>query len=115
MRRYVILLCIAGGLAAVPSIAAASAHGCRYVRGLDPRNEQSPGFTGVSRVSVRKMTCHAADKAIRSGYLAFNRSRPIPYSLRTRGYACKPLSGGVGGATIRCTHRAQAFRFTYGT
>jgi hypothetical protein len=109
------VLAIAVVLAALPSVAGATVHGCPYVQGLDPRNEQSPGFTRVSHVGVRNMRCSAADRAIRSGYLVFNSKQAIPYNLRTHGFACKPLTGGAGGATIRCTHRARTFRFTYGT
>jgi hypothetical protein len=115
VKRYIIVLAAAVGLAALPSAAGATVHGCPYVRGLDPRNEQSPGFTGVSHVSVRNMTCSAADRAIGRGYLVFNSTQAIPYNLRTVGFACEPLTGGAGGATIRCTHGGRAFRFTYGT
>jgi hypothetical protein len=114
-KRYVIVLAVAVVLAALPSVAGATVHGCPYVQGLDPRNEQSPGFTGVSHVSVHDMRCSAADRAIRNGYLVFNSTQAIPYTLRTHEFACKPLTGGAGGATIRCTHGSRAFRFTYGT
>jgi hypothetical protein len=115
VKRYIIVLAVAVGLAALPSLAGAAVHGCPYVQGLDPRNEQSPGFTGVSHVSVRNMTCSGADKAIRNGNLVFNGRQAMPYNLKAHGFTCRPLLGGAGGATIRCTHVARTFRFTYGT
>jgi len=119
-RQLVIRCCavaasVLASFAVVPAATRASAYGCPRVQGLDPRNEYSPGFTGVSQVSVRNMTCANADAAIRHGYLGFNSSRPIPYNLQTPGYTCNPLSGGTGGATIQCVRGQTAFRFTYGT
>jgi len=116
------MLAVAGGWGTLPSAASARVHDCPYVRELDPRNEASPGFTGVSHVSVRNMTCGAADQAIRRGYLYTSRSgsaapgEGVTYHLRTPGFACTQLSGGIAGATIRCMRaRTTAFRFTYGT
>jgi hypothetical protein len=57
----------------------------------------------------------SADDAIRRGYLMIDGKKAIPYTLRTPGYDCKALSGGLGGATIECKHGFTAFRFTYGT
>jgi hypothetical protein len=98
---------------------AAGVHECPRVPGLNPSNEQ--GAPGVSHVSVRNLSCSAADRAIRRGRIyTYNTGSSAPgygftYNMRTPGYKCHTVNGGEGAATIRCTHGGKAIRFTYAT
>lgn len=94
-------------------------HKCPPVQSLHPSNEH--GGPGASRVSVRRMPCRIAERVIRHGRIvteSTGSSAPgegFTYNLRARGFSCKPLTGGIGGATIQCSRRRRSFRFTYGT
>ena len=94
-------------------------HKCPLGQNLHPSNEH--GGPGVSRVSVQHIPCRTAERVIRHGRIiteSTGSSAPgegFTYDLRARGFSCKPLTGGIGGATIQCSHRRRSFRFTYGT
>ncbi len=66
----------------------------------------------VIDLSVRNMTCGTAIRALHNATLI-----GWPPNLRTRGFHCRILSGGGGGATDRCVHQRpyKAFRVSIGT
>jgi hypothetical protein len=67
------------------------------------------------------MPCRAAYRAIRRGRIVTEETgstapgKEFTYNLETRGFSCKTLDGGVGGAVIRCSRRPRVFVFNYGT
>jgi hypothetical protein len=80
-----------------------------------------PGAPGTGFVRVRHMPCRAAYRAIRRGRIVTEETgstaagEEFTYNLETRGFSCKTLEGGVGGAVICCSRRTRVFVFNYGT
>jgi hypothetical protein len=67
-----------------------------------------PG-AGLGYISARNMSCQTAVRAIQHGRLTGQ-------GFFTPGFVCHTLSTAkYGGGTIRCTHAAEAFRFSWST
>ena len=93
------------------SSAGAAVRGCNFPYGYGPSNDAG---VPIGNVSARNMTCSAALTRISEGVLLRDGN------LRTRGFTCYLLqayhAGSLEtGATVRCTRRHQAFRFSWAT
>jgi hypothetical protein len=93
--------------AAQPRLSGDAVRSCKappYGHGMG----NDPG-AGLGDISARNMSCQTAVRAIQNGRLTAQ-------GFFTSGFACHTLATAkYGGGTIRCTHDAEAFRFTWGT
>jgi hypothetical protein len=68
--------------------------------------------TPIYGVKAQNMSCKAARRGISNGKLQHHPA------FKTPGFRCKSIhnygtGSGLIGQTIRCTHRREAFRFTW--